>query len=233
MPIGEGGYPEKQSIWSGAVLGSIAHAIFVCRHPLFSNEQSWDGTNYNVQDSVGSRGTIAFEGAQAEKVVGVFFYEKSNRNPFHKKSKYDLARLLVGLPQDLRSLANDEALQYVLQKYNNTTLPIITSAFWADRMDERVTAAEPWSQVLEHGAVLIRNQLLPPDLALEKWASDYDLNPSEMALTKSLFRQKMAIRSESFVLDESDGDLWAKISKGQKGIESSRESFLEIGIILP
>lgn len=230
MSISADVFPEQRLIWPGAMLGSIAHAIFVCRFPDFSNEQSWDGTNYNVQDSAGSRGTIAFAG---DKFVGVFFYKSSKRNPFHSGSRYDLNRFFAGLPQDLRPLAHDEALQYLLQEFNGTTISVITSAFWGDGIIERATAAEPWADVFDHGAVLIQNQLLDGDFALTKWAADYELKPSEIALVKALFDRKMANPNKSIQLNESERLLWEEITSGQEGIEASRESFAEIGILLP
>src|SRR5207248_1258528 len=135
MTLSADAFPQQRLIWPGAILGSIAHAIFVSHCPDLSCEQSWDGSNYNVQDSAGSRGTIAFSG---EKFVGVFFYERSDRNPFHSKSEYELDRFFTGLPHDLRSLAQDEALQYVLQESNGAAIPIITSAFWADGKSDRL-----------------------------------------------------------------------------------------------
>jgi hypothetical protein len=230
MPTTANEFPDQKLIWQGALLGSIAHAIFVCRHPDLSNEQSWDGTNYNVQDSAGSRGTIAFSG---DKFVAVFFYEQSDRNPFRSNSRYDINRFLDGLPLDLQPLAQDEALQYLLQEYHGSTVPVITSAFWGDGASDSVAAAESWGGVLNHGAVLVQNQLLDADLGLENWATEYALTPSEIALSKMLFSRKIKSSDDSIEFTESERHLWEQISAGQEGTEASRESFAEIGIILP
>jgi hypothetical protein len=230
MSIRADGFPEQRLIWPGAILGSIAHAIFVCRYPMLSNEQSWDEANYSVQDSAGSRGTIAFAGT---KFVGVFFSEESDRNPFHSESHYDLNRFLTGLPRDLQPLAYDEAIQYVMQEFNNAARPVITSAFWGDGIGERIAAAESWAQVFDHGASLIQNQLLNADLALVKWAADYELGTSEVVLAKSLFKQKMASPNKLISPTDSDRLIWDEITQGQEGIEASRVSFAEIGIIMP
>lgn len=40
-------------IWRGCTLAAIAHAIMVAHYPMFSNEHSWDGFNYSLQDSAG------------------------------------------------------------------------------------------------------------------------------------------------------------------------------------
>ena len=139
MSTGANSFPEQRLIWPGAILGSIAHAIFVCRYPDLAHEQSWDGANYNVQDSAGSRGTIAFS---ESSFVAVFFYEGSNRNPFRSKSSYTLERFFAGLPEDLKAVANEEALQYVLQEFGGSTVPIITSAFWGDGKGDQVAASD-------------------------------------------------------------------------------------------
>ena len=51
---------EKERLWKGCMLASIAHAIMVAYYPEVSNEHSWDGINYSIQDSAGARGTITF-----------------------------------------------------------------------------------------------------------------------------------------------------------------------------
>lgn len=230
MSLIEDEFPDRRLIWPGAILGSIAHAIFVCRYPDLSHEQSWDGSNYNVQDSAGSRGTISFAG---EKFVAVFFLEGSSRNPFHSESHYDLNDFLRGLPDDLQSLAQNEALQYILQEYNGSTIPIITSAFWGDGKNYRVAAAEPWAEVFDHGAALIKNQLLNPNAALANWVTDYELKQSEVALVRALFDRKMATPNQPIEFGEHERHLWTDIALGQDGAEASRESFAEIGIVLP
>lgn len=222
--------PDQRLIRQGALLGSITHAIFVCRHPALSNEQSWDGNNYNVQDSAGSRGTIAFDG---DKFVAVFFYMPSERNPIRTGSDYDSTRLLTGLPQNLQSLARDEALQYMLQEYRGSVVPIITSAFWGDGTSEFVTAGESWKDILNHGGILVRNQILDIAQGLKNWVTEYTLSPSEVELSRILFHRKITSSGNSIELIESEQGLWEKICKGQEGVEASRESFAEIGISLP
>ena len=228
MPIRFGGFPERKQIWPGAVLGSIVHAIIVSRYPNISNEQSWDGANYNVQDSMGSRGTIAFSG---DNLVGVFFDERSPRNPFHSKKPYELNWFLKDIPASLHNLAYDEALQYVLQEYRGKIVPVITSAFWDD--GENLTAVEPWEEVFANGAHLMRIQLLDTGIALKEWKSLYEMSSSEVALARSLFERKIAEPSRSIKLEVSERNILSAGAKGVEGTQESRESFAEIDIILP
>ena len=41
---------RMEELWQGCILASIAHAIMVAHYPELSNEHSWDGINYNIQD---------------------------------------------------------------------------------------------------------------------------------------------------------------------------------------
>lgn len=188
--------PDRKQLWSGAILASIVHAIMMVEYSDISHEQSWDGMNYSVQNSMGSRGTITFSG---DKVVGVFFDEDSPRNPFNADTGYDLDNLLKGIPTDLRSLAQEEALQYVLQEYKGKDVPVITAAFWSEGGD--LAAAEPWPQVFNHGAHLIRIQLMDTEEALARWKEEYEMSPLQVTLARSLYKRKMAAPNSQIELE--------------------------------
>ena len=49
LPINVG----VNQLWEGCIMAGIAHAIGVSKYPMLSNEQSWDGINYSMQDSLG------------------------------------------------------------------------------------------------------------------------------------------------------------------------------------
>ena len=67
---------DRNQLWEGCILASIAHAIMVAHYPDISHEQSWDGFNYSVQDSSGTRGTITFH---PNFLVGAFRNENSEK----------------------------------------------------------------------------------------------------------------------------------------------------------
>lgn len=223
----ENDFPDAGRLRPGAVLGAIAHAIAVAQYPDISNEQSWDGDNYSVQDSAGSRGTVAFSG---DDFVGVFFDDDSPRNPFRPGAAYDLESFFEGMPDELRPLAHEEALQYVLQEFEGEARPVITSAFWS-RGGGRLAAAEPWEQVFDNGARLVRLQLLGPDEGLAGWREQYELTDDQAALARSLFERRMASPGEPLTLTEQERDLLG--ASDDEGLEECRESFAEIGISLP
>jgi hypothetical protein len=221
-------FPEKQRLWEGAVLGSIVHAIMTARYPELSHEQSWDGMNYNIQDSMGSKGTVSFS---EERLVGAFFDAHSNRNPFHTGGSYDLNHALQKLPPEHRRLAEAEALQYLLQEYNGEATPIVTAVFWSAGV--RLTAAEPWQQVYEHGAHLIRIQLLETSVALQEWQRTYSMSPRQLELATTLFKAKRQSFKTPITLDADALGIIQADAAGPEGIDASRESFAELGIALP
>ena len=210
---------------NGCVLATIAHAIFTGHTPELANEQSWDGPNYSVQDSQGAIGTVTFD---ARATVGAFFDAHSQRNPLASGAHFDLTTFLAEMPADVRSVAHDEALQYLLQEYEGTTVPVITSVFWSDR-DELVTP-EPWEDTFANGAHLIRTQLLPPDEGIEAWRSHYELSPGQVDLLQSLSARRTATEGAVVMSDE---DMAVLVEQGRDGLEQSRELLASVGITVP
>ncbi|NJL33334.1 MAG: hypothetical protein HC893_05080 [Chloroflexaceae bacterium] len=218
-------FPTRSQLWSGVVLSTIAHAIWVFADPTLSYEKSWDGKNYSVQNSMGARGTITFSD---EKVVGVFFDENSPRNPFRLRSKYNLLDFFRGSHSELLDLAQNETLQYLLGEYNGELIPLITSAFWNE--GEFLTAAEPWSDVILHGAHLIRTETLNTSDALTILQGDYEFSLPQVNLVQSLFDRKMKeSHSATFV---SSKELEILNADGNEGIIESCNLLAAIGIYL-
>jgi len=164
MATNTAAFPQQEQLRDGVVLATIAYAIWFAHGPTLTNELSWDGPSYSRQDTAGTRGTVTF-GDHA--LVGVFRDEHSPRSPLWTDQTYNLNLYLRGMPPALRDMADEEALQYVLEEHQGVTGPIITAAFWSD--DDTLTAAEPWSDVVKHGAHLVSRELLDPDTALEAW----------------------------------------------------------------
>jgi hypothetical protein len=226
MAINHNAFPQRLQLWYGVILGTIAHAIWLASSPEFSHEQSWDGLNYSIQDSMGSRGTVSFAGDQ---VVGVFFDKDSPRNPLRLGKPYDVRPFLRGMPPSLLALAEGEALQYVLQEYDGTIMPIITAAFWSE--GEYLAAAEPWVQVFDHGAHLIHTQIQDYETAISEWQAEYEMPSAQVDLMKSLFNRKIASSQKQILL--SDSELDALIISGDEGLDESRELLATVGIIVP
>lgn len=223
-------FPTKAQLWNGAMLATIAHAIFTASHPELSHELSWDGLNYNRQNSQGSRGTITF--ANDGRVVGVFFDKDSPRNPFPLSSvtsDYDLNFFFRGIPQDLWQLANEEALQYVLDEYKGKTAPVITAAFWAGPA-QHLEAAESWNDVLANGASLIAAELMQTETAMAHWQAECEFSARQLLLLKSLHTKKMSAPDSSIRLESWEAAILLA-SKNVEGISESRSLLKAINII--
>ena len=218
-------FPLRDRLWEGAILGFISHAIMVCRYPDLAHEQAWDGYNYSIQDSTGTKGTITFAQGHA---VGAFFDKASPRNPFKSGQHYNLDQLLVGIPVNLRSLAFGESFQYLLQEIEGRTEPVVTAVFWDDGID--LTAAEPWNEIVKNGAHLIRRQLLDLRTAETEWQRYYKMPVAHVTLAQSIAQQKIAAPNVPLALSREQ---WAMVTTLGSGHEESRTSFGEIGIAVP
>jgi hypothetical protein len=209
----------------GCVLATIAHAIFTAHNPELANEQSWDGPNYSVQDSQGALGTVTFE---ARATIGAFFDAHSERNPLASGAHFDLSTFLAEVPADVRSLADEETLQYLLQDYEGATVPVVTSVFWSDHNE--LVAPEPWPEAFANGAHLIQTQLRTADEAIEAWRSHYDLSPQQVELLRSLFAGRTS--TDGAVVMSHD-EKAALLEQGDEGLEESRELLASVGITVP
>lgn len=225
MTISNHSFPRASQLWSGAILGTIAHAIWVASDPTLAYQLSWDGINYSRQDSMGTRGTITFAG---DRLVGAFFDENSPRNPLRPGSHYDLHRFLSGMPSDLHPIANEETLQYMLNTYAGAVVPVITTAFWSDGED--VSAAESWQAVVDHGAHLVRTETMETETAIQEWKDNYELTDGQTDLLRSVFERRMSTSAIQLSLEDRDRKLL--IANGIEGIDESRELLKAINIIV-
>ena len=218
--------PKRSQLWQGSLLATIAHSLYVVADPELSYELSWDGPNYSRQDSQGTRGTVTFA---PDRLVAVFRDDHSSRMPERADAPYNLDPYFTDMPEDLRALAHAEALQYVFDEYNSKIAPLITAAFWS--RGDTLTAAEPWSQVLKHGAHLLDTELSEPEGAVSAWAEYYGLSDEQVDLLRALFRRKTTIPDEQITLDQPEYRIL--VSKGSEGLEECRELLLALGIVIP
>lgn len=210
-------------LWEGCILATIAHAIFIAQHPELGHEQSWDGLNYNIQDSQGALGTITFGD---EGTVGAFFDSHSSRNPFAAGVAADLDERFAGMPSALRALAERETLQYLLQDFDGNNVSLVTAAFWSEKT--RLVAAEPWPDVISNGAHLIQFQLRPVDEAIVAWQSHYGFNATEVELLRSVYERKISTGKERVVLTDTEKEI---LRKGDsQGLRLSRDLLAGISI---
>ncbi len=219
---------NQESLFHGAVLASVGHAVYVCRAPDFAAENSWDGQNYNVQDSQGSRGTISFH---RDGVVGAFFMADCDRDPFRGGVLIPPRDLLEGAPKSLRDLAESEAFQYLLQEYDGETRPIVTAAFWGESNTGPLCSIETWPETLEHGACLVELVMLGPQAAMEERIKEYRFSKSEVELIWTVFGRRMAEGANPIDLTPSERDTLRSNAISDVAWDACRESFAEIDIL--
>lgn len=222
--------PYQSVLLRGVVRTTIGNAIGFAMLPEMAYERSWDGANYSMQDSCGSRGTISFAG---KAFVGVFRNDKSERCPWHSKKPYDVEPYFAGIPHDLRQLADKQCLRYVLDEFEGKTFPVITCAFWGDGISERVQAAESWWAMQEHGARLTAEDFMTDDEAFEYLEENFEMPAEGVELARSIFERKWAVGDRTLNLTAEDMSVLREIAAGKAGLQEARELFEAVKIRIP
>ena len=133
---------DREQLWKGCVLNSIAHAINVAHCPDFSHESSWDGFNYNMQDSQGGQGTITFHPNYTIVCL-------QDVNSERIDEWIDAENYFEGAPSEVIHIAKEETLQYILEEVEGETVPFITTAFWIE--DSGAYSIDSFEEMEEHG----------------------------------------------------------------------------------
>lgn len=209
---------NREQLWSGCILAGIAHAIMVGEYPMMSNEHSWDGLNYSVQDSSGQRGTVSFRGGNC---VAAFRNENSVRmNTFIESNLY-----FAGADEDIIRLANEEALQYLLDEVAGEVKPVITTAFWGKDI---LMTNDTLLEMITNGGDLLKNIVSNVPTAIQYWKDAYGMNNRQISLLKSLFERKIVDFEQSIRLSGEEVDCIC--FKSEEGKTESKESFFEMNI---
>ncbi|SFB38166.1 hypothetical protein [Clostridium frigidicarnis] len=214
---------KMEQLWQGCISASIAHAIMVAHYPELSNEHSWDGINYNIQDNEGARGTITFN---SEYCVGAFRNDNSDRIKTINNAK-QAKEYFVGAPKDVVNLAENEALQNLLENVEGKAVPIITTAFWG--VGENIFTIDSEEAMHQNGVFLLERQLMDFDSSIESWAEYYDMSLKQCDLLKTIFNKKINPKVGDIIL--SKDDIQQIGTSDINGLEESRISFEEIGIM--
>jgi len=207
---------QADNLKKGCILASIAHAIFVAQHPLFSYEQSWDGNNYSVNNGEGTRGTITF----IENYCVGAFRDETNASAFKiGYSAFEKA------PQEIVKLAQNETLQYLLDNHDGEVKPVVTSVFWGAGP---LFCPDEVLEALNADAHIISTQLLESDDASTAWKHYYELNNKQGSLLKNLFYKKITAPSKRIILSQKETE--AIGVKSEDGWKECKESFEELNI---
>lgn len=210
---------NRVELWKGCMLASIAHAINIAHFPEFAHEQSWDGFNYNVQDSSGTRGTITFH---SNYLVAAFRNDNNKRVSDYKNA----LEYFKDAPEEVKELAKDETLQYLLEVINGETRPMITAAFWGT--GEEIYSQEEIDEMIENGGFLLERQTMDIETAIAEWQEVTEMTNVQINLLKSIFHRKIDNPYKTIVLTAEEIQMIE--SEDEEGLAESRISFEEIGI---
>ncbi|MBN1565112.1 MAG: hypothetical protein JXA10_14810 [Anaerolineae bacterium] len=225
MPATNSDYPLIRDLWRGALLNTIAHAIWITSDPILAHEVVWDGKTYLRQDTMGASGAIHF--ADHHTVTGAFFSTRSTS--YKPESAYSIAPFLNGIPDDLRTLANNKVLSYLLQEHGGLAQPIITAAFWS--ANTQLTAAMPWEEVWNNGGYILNIELRPVHSVFDTLQTDLELTSAQLNLLQSLVHKRGNELTETITLDHSEYE--TLVAQGSAGIAEARELLSAINIQIP
>lgn len=210
-------------IWNNCILASIAHAIMVPHFPYLAHEHSWDGSNYQIQDSQGIRGSITF---QDHQVVAAFRNEQISVRPFAYSHFFEHA------PDSIKFIAQDETLQYLLEEFDGQVRPSISTAFWIH--DDVLYTHDTWDDLLNHGASVLFNQIMELEQAYAYWIDAYGMNEAQSHLLISLSQRKIAGPEDIITLTQAEIDaIGTPEEPDEDGMDLCETSFQEIGMMFP
>lgn len=210
---------DKERLWKGCVLNSVAHAINVAHCPDFSHESSWDGFNYSMQDTQGGQGTITFH----PKYTIVCLQDVNSERI---DEWIDAANYFEGAPSEVKEIAKEEALQYVLEEVEGETVPCITTAFWIE--DSGAYSIDSFEEMEEHGGFLLEIPLLDTGSAIERLEEEYELTEEQIELLQLVYERKIKNPNEEIKLSKEEVAMIG--TDDSEGLEVSKASFEEMNI---
>lgn len=210
---------DREQLWKGCVLNSIAHAINVAHCPDFSHESSWDGFNYSMQDTQGGRGTITFHPNYTIVCL-------QDVNSERIDEWIDAENYFEGAPSEVIHIAKEETLQYILEEVEGETVPFITTAFWIE--DSGAYSIDSFEEMEEHGGFLLEIPLLDLQSAIERLEEEYELTEEQIELLQLMYERKIKNPNEEIMLSKEEVAMIG--TDDSEGLEVSKDSFEEMNI---
>lgn len=210
---------SKETLWQRCILTSISHAISTANNPDFSYEHSWDGLNYNLQDSHGTRGTITF---YHQLVVAAFRNERSERLYETKNAMAYFA----DAKEEAKLIAKNETLQYLLEENDGCIKPLITTVFWGEK---DVYSCDDYEAFTSQSGDMLTIQFMEFDKAVEALIEVHDFSTKQTQLLLSLYERKIDNPEVEIVMTRSEISMLE--SEDEEGLEESEVLFNELGIV--
>ncbi|CAM4151780.1 hypothetical protein BAMA_05340 [Bacillus manliponensis] len=208
---------ERDELWKGCMFTSIAHAIMTAHYPDFSHESSWDGMNYNIQNSEGARGTVTFH---PECIVAAFQDMDSEREVEEAISYFE------GAGEKVKEIAEEETLQYLLEDIDGEMKPFVTAAFWEE--NGIMYSVDSLDEVEVHSGCLLEAQLMRIEEAEEFLEENYEMNESQLKLLRIVYERKIENPNEQIVLSKDEVEMIG--AEDEEALAESKTSFEEMNI---
>lgn len=216
-------------LYDNCVYSSIAHALFVLKEPFFSASQSWDGMNYSFNDFSGTRGTISFD-LSGNILAGAVRSDESEQCNLYPEFK--AIELFANAPENVKLLAQKEALEYLYDEADGVTQPIATAAFWS--VGGEIVIDEDIEEFKANGGEYLFTIGVSHEELRDYWRGEYDLNNEELAavdLIYERFKARGAIRSEDVPIIKSKEVQEPKkrglFGRKQKTVEQEPDGYAE------
>ncbi|MGM2785628.1 hypothetical protein [Bacillus cereus group sp. Bce018] len=211
---------DREKLWNGCILTSIAHAISVAHYPESSYENTWDGFNYNIQNGSGAQGTITFHPDYC--VIGLQDFESERFN-----NKTDALIYFEEAPKKVIEIAQKETLQYLLEDGDEEdTISLITTGFWIE--ENGAYSMEQIEGIEDNGGQLLEKQLMDVTSAIELLEEEYELTEEQLKLLVLLYERK--IKNPNKVIKLSENEIAMIGTDNVEGLQESKISFEQINI---
>lgn len=225
MTSGANHFPSGNQLWRGAILSTVAHAVWEASHDFSLESVAWDDTAYLVSDSQGTVGVVLFGD---DSLVGLFKDTESSRTPWQSSEPYNVRWYVDSVPATLQSMVT-RGLAHMIDTWQDFRGPVVTACFWST--GERLEAAEPWTSVIEHGAHAIAIETsATDDEALVALEEDMEMTPTQLTLAYALFMRRMTAAVLPVAVQPWERALLT--ADGEAGIRRSRELLAAVGLVL-
>ena len=114
-------FTDMKSIYNRCIMAAVSHGIMVGEYDMLSAEHSWDGLNYLFQDMAGTMGVISFSDDRFVCLI-------RNDEKYIAGGQDITDKLLKGADEEIRTLAGNEAMQYLLTDEAETVQPSASMA---------------------------------------------------------------------------------------------------------
>jgi len=206
-------------IKENCILDAIVHALQNCIYPYFDYEKSWCDSNFSIINSEGTRATITFKSSYI--VIGIRsdgiknYYGDSDDNPLVKFA-----------PQNVRDIATQQTLQYLLVERNDITIPTISAFLWI--YDSKAVSFQSYSELMNSGLETIDYLLFGKDKLMDYWKEYYEINENQINFAFEMYNGYTNSITDSFTIRKET----IEERYGHMVTRECIESFSEIGILV-